>query len=215
MADLLSFFLLLLPLSFAKPVTDGKEFAAVERLQASLAQTTSYEAAFTQTVHSKGMGPEDPSTGTLSVIKPDKLRWEDRTTLVTQILNGDEYWELTENKRRKSRTVTYQKGVRKHLSRTSFSVLSGSGKFQDFYRVKLVSESPTEAVLELVAKALPHESLIAKIDKNGYVLRSLTTETPDSKVVLEFSQVRRNPRFEPERFRYVKQDGDVFQSRKE
>lgn len=213
--NLLALFLLLAPPSFGKTAPGEKESAAIERLQASLAQTTSYEAQFTQTVHSKGMGAEDPSTGTLSVIKPDKLRWEDKTTLVTQILNGDEYWELTENKRRKSRTVTYQKGVRKHLSKTSFSILSGNGKFQDFYVVKLLSESPSEAVLGLTSKAPPHESLIAKIDKNGYVLRSLTTETPDSKVVLEFSQIRRNPRFEPERFRYVKQDGDVFQSRKE
>jgi outer membrane lipoprotein-sorting protein len=215
MMYLLALSLFLAPPSFAKPAPDSKETAAVERLQASLAQTASYEADFTQTVHSKGMGPEDPSSGTLSVIKPDMLRWEDRTSSVTQILNGDEYWELTENKRRKSRTVTYQKGVRKHLAQTSFAVLSGSGKFQDFYKVKLLSESPTEAQLQLIAKAPPHESLIAKIDKNGYVLRSLTTETPDSKVVLEFSQIRRNPRFEPERFRYVKQDGDVFQSRKD
>jgi outer membrane lipoprotein-sorting protein len=213
MMKLLALLLLLAP--FGKTAVKEKESAAIERLQASLAETASYEAEFTQTVHSKGMGPEDPSSGTLSVIKPDKLRWEDRTTFVTQILSGDEYWELTENRRRKSRTVTYQKGVRKRLAKTSFSILSGNGKFQDFYGVKLVSESPTEAVLRLTSKAPPHESLIAKIDKNGYVLRSLTTETPDSKVVLEFSRIRRNPRFEPERFRYVKQDGDVFQSRKE
>jgi outer membrane lipoprotein-sorting protein len=208
--------LCLLPaLIYAKPAAKPTT-AALDRLQASWDETKSFDAEFTQTIHSKGAGlPDEPASGTLSVTKPNQLRWEDRTSKVTQLIDGDEYWEITENRRKKNRTVTYSKGLQKKLGGTAFSILVGKGKFKDFYKVKLVSDTDKEAILSLTPLTETNETLIAKIDKNGYVLRSLTTESPDSKVVLEFSQIRRNPSFEPERFRYVKQASDIFQTRKE
>ncbi len=190
--------------------------AALAKLQASWDETKSYSADFKQTVKSKGTGmDEDPSLGTLSVVKPDKLRWEDKTAHTTQILSGKQHWDIAENARRKSRTVTHRPDVSSLMARSALAILVGAGKFKDFYRVKLVSQNAKEAVLELVPKTDASETLIAKIDKNGYVLRSLTTDSADSKVVVEFSNIQRGAKFEDKLFEYEKRENDVFQTRKD
>lgn len=215
---------LLAPLALAAPKTKASKpkmdpaaaEAALAKLQASWDETRSYQADFTQSVHSKAIIlEEEPVQGTLSVIKPNQLKWEDKTTHVTQLLNGNEYWEITENPRRKSRSVTHRPDVSRSLAKTSLAILVGRGKFQDFYKVKLKSENAKEAVLEMVPKTDSNETLIAKIDKNGYVLRSLTTESQDSRVVVEFKNTQRNPELPETLFQYEKQPNDVFQTKKD
>jgi chaperone LolA len=190
--------------------------SALAKLQASWDETKSYSADFTQTVKSKGTGmDEDPSSGTLSVVKPNKLRWEDKTAHTTQILNGKQHWEISENVRRKSRTVTHRPDVSALMARSALAILAGAGKFKDFYKVKLVSQNAKEAVLELIPKTDASETLIAKIDKNGYVLRSLTTDSADSKVIVEFHNIQRGAKFGDKLFEYEKRENDVFQTRKD
>lgn len=199
--------------------TTSLAFAAadpIDLLQKSWDETKSYRADFTQTVKSKGSGiDEEPTSGTLSVAKPDRLRWEDKTTKTTQLLNGKEYWDISENARRKSRAVNHYPDVSKSVAKSSLQVLAGTGKFKDFYKVKLVSDGPKEAVLQLKPKTDSGETLIAKIDKNGYVLRSLTTDSADSQVVVVFKNVKRNPTFEDKVFKYEAQPNDVLNTRKE
>lgn len=194
---------------------DATPQPSVEALQLNWDTTKSFQADFVQTVKSKGLGmDEEPSSGTVSVVKPGRLRWEDKTNHVTQILNEGKYWEIAENKRRKSRTVTHTPDVSGELSNTAFQVLAGTGKFVEFFRVKLIKETPKEAVLELIPKTKTNETLIAKIDKKGYVLRSLTTNSQDSQVVVTFSNIRRNTDLGDSLFSYEKQENDVFQTRK-
>ncbi len=190
--------------------------ASLDALQSAWDETKSYRADFTQSVHSKAAAlEEDAARGTITVVKPDKLRWEDTTNNTTQLLNGEDYWEITSNPRRKSRTVTHTPKVSAMVGKTALAILTGRGKFKEFYRVKLLEDSPAEARLQLKPKAGGAETLIAKIDKKGYVLRSLTTDSPDSKVVVEFTNIQRNSTFPEKLFCYVKLDGDVFQTRKE
>lgn len=197
------------PLAFGAP-------DPIDLLQKSWDETKSYRADFTQTVKSKGSGmDEEPTSGTLSVVKPDRLRWEDKTSKTTQLLNGKQYWDISENARRKSRTVNHYPDVSKSVAKSSIQVLAGTGKFKDFYKVKLVSDSPKEAVLQLTPKTDSGETLIAKIDKNGYVLRSLTTDSADSQVVVVFKNTKRNARFDAKVFTYEAQPNDVLNTRKE
>jgi chaperone LolA len=189
---------------------------ALAKLQEAWDETKSYQADFTQTVKSKGSGlDEDPSSGTLSVVKPNKLRWEDKTSKASQILNGKQHWEIAENVRRKSRTVTHRADVSGLMARSALAILVGAGKFKDFYNVKLLSQDSKKATLQLIPKTDASETLIAEIDKNGYVLRSLTTDSADSKVVVEFKNIQRNTKFPDKLFEYEKRDGDVFQTRKD
>ncbi|MBY0370190.1 outer membrane lipoprotein carrier protein LolA [bacterium] len=199
----------------AKPaVSQAAADASLENLQASWDKTTSYEADFIQTIKSKTPGlDEEPSRGVIAVEKPLKMRWEDKTAKATQLLNGKEYWEITENTRRKSRAVTHEADVSKNLAKSSLQVLAGTGKFKDFYKVKLVKENEREAVLELIPKAGGNETLTARLDKNGYVLRTLTTESPDSTVTVEFKNIKRNLPFSEKTFRYEKQANDAFEER--
>ncbi len=190
--------------------------AALEKLQTSWKQTQSYQTDFTQTVKSKATAlEEEPSEGTLSVIKPNHLRWEDKTTHITQLLNADSYWEITENPRRKTRSVVERKGVSKSVGKSSLAILLGRGKFEEFYKVRLLSDSKLEAVLQLIPKGDPSETLIAKVDKNGYVLRSLTTDSPDSRIEVLFKNTRRNVDLPESLFQYEKKPNDVFESKKE
>lgn len=189
---------------------------ALDKLQAAWDQTKSYQADFTQNVTSKGSGmQEDPGEGTLTVVKPNRLRWEDRAAHTLQILNGKKHWDIAENVRRKSRTVTHREDISALMAKSALAILAGNGKFKEYYKVKLVSETDKEAVLQLNPKTDTSETLIAKIDKNGYVLRSLTTESSDSKVVVEFKNIKRNATFPDDLFVYKKQENDVFETRKD
>lgn len=202
-------------LSFASAATSAPSAdAALDKLQASWDETKSYEADFIQTVKSKNSGLEDESShGTVKVEKPLRMRWEDKVSHTTQLLNGGEYWEITENARRGSRQVTHSKDVSKSLAKSSLQVLAGNGKLKEFYKVKLARDTDREALLELKPKAGGNETLIAKIDKNGYVLRTLTTESPDSKVVVEFKNIKRNLPFSQNAFQYEKKPNDVYSER--
>jgi chaperone LolA len=210
---------LLLPAALLLAAPSKKQAAAdaaLEKLQSSWDETRSYQADFTQTVQSKATQlMEEPVVGSLAVIKPDRLRWEDKTSQTTQILNGKEYWEISKTPRRPSRTVIYRPDVSRGLGQTSFAILAGKGKFQDFYTVKFKSETPKEAVLQFTPHGETSETLIAKIDKNGYVLRSLTTDSQDSRVVVEFKNIQRNPALDKKLFQYEKEENDVFQTRKD
>lgn len=213
---LLLFWFLFLPLASATPAPDPGKKAGdialgqiIENLQKTWDATKSYETSFKQSVSSKRMGTKDESAGTLSVIKPDKLRWESTTDGSIQIMNGKKLVLIQENRRRKNRVVDMYQDLSKAVDTRPLRFLAGKAKFKDVYNIRLVSQNGTMAELKLVPKEDASETLIAEIDKNSYFLRSLTTDSVDSKVRIDFSGIKTNVTLDDAQFEYKPKQKDV------
>lgn len=204
-----------LPSSAAAP-TPAKESEVyvnevVSKLQKVWDATQSYKAKFKQIIISKRIGTRDENDGTLSVVKPNRLRWESETNGNMQILNGKKLVNIQKNKRRKNRTVDIYSDVKKAMGSTALNFLSGKAKFKELYNVKLVSETPKQAELKLTSKKEGEETLIAEVDKASYLLRSLTTENTDSQVRIEFSDIKTNVPLDDKLFEFKAEPKDIIQ----
>ncbi len=198
--------LFLLPLVlFAKPAP--KE--TINKFQESWDKTKKYSAAFKQTVTSKSMGTKEESEGTLNVIKPGKLRWNSNTDMSSQILNGNTFTSLRLNQRKKTRTVDIYKDISKIVDMKALGFLAGNVKFEQVYKIELLSQTPEIINLKLSPKEKKDEYYIAEIAKKSYVLSGLTTETPDSTVKMSFSGVEINPVIDEKIFEYEASPNDI------
>ncbi len=190
----------------AKPEPPGK---TLDRLQKAWDAAETYEAAFHQTVFSKRLGTRDESSGTLSVVKPSKLRWDSKTDGTVQIMNANQLVVIAKNKRRGTTVVDVYKDLSKVMNSKPLSFLSGKAKFGDMYRVELLSETPAMAEMRFTPKTDSAETLVAEIDKESYLLRSLTSETVDSRVRTEFSGTKTNVKLEDKLFEYKPNASDI------
>jgi outer membrane lipoprotein-sorting protein len=193
----------------AKPASAVTLNQIVDKLQDVWDKTHSYQTEFKQVVFAKRLGTRDESEGTLYVIKPDKLRWESKTDGSIQIMNGRKLILIEENRRRGTRTVDIYKDVAKAVDAKPLKFLAGKAKFRDVYSIMLISDTESGAELKLIPKDDSTESLIAEIDKSSYLLRSLTTDSPDSRVRVDFSGIKTNIEISHEQFEYKSSPKDV------
>ncbi len=184
-----------------KPVA-GLAGPLVERLQTSWDEAKSYKAKFKQVLFYKRMGTREESVGTLYVSKPGKMRWESDTDGVVQIMNGKKLWVIKPNKRRGIQIVDVFSDLKKIMDPRPLAFLSGTGKFKELYEVELISENAKLAELKFFPKTAATDSLIAEIDKESYLLRSLTTDSSDSRARTEFTHTEVNPSLDEKLFEY-------------
>lgn len=174
-----------------------------------------FRADFTQSVYSKQLGlPPDDTEGALYLIRPDKLRWETKADGSFQILKGRELTIVRPNARRGNSSVEVYKDVNLIADTRLLKFLTGGAKFDSVYKIAILSETPEKAELKFVPKRgqkdSPPDTYIAEIDKNGYLLVSLTTETADSKVVVKFRDIKTNPEaVEETLFTYTPKEKDT------
>lgn len=181
----------------------------LEKLQKAWDAAETYQASFKQVVFAKRLGTRDETQGTLSVVKPNKLRWESTTDGTVQIMNGKQLFVVQPNKRRGTTVVDIYHDISKAMDPKPLSFLSGKAKFRDIYRVELLSETPKVAEMKFIPKHDSSESLVAEIDKSSYLLRSLTSETVDSRVRTEFSGTKTNVKLEDKLFEYKPKETDI------
>jgi outer membrane lipoprotein-sorting protein len=194
----------------SKPSTDVTSEQAIDKLQKNWDQTASYQADFKQVIFAKGIGTRDESSGTVYVVKPSKLRWETPETGSTEILNGNKLYLIQEKQRRKTREVDVFPDVSKAVDGNSLSFLAGKAKFRDRYNVELLSEDSKQAQVKLTPKKGDGETLIAEIDKASYVLRSLTSESVDTRVRIDFSNVKANAELDDKLFNFKPKSTDII-----
>ena len=185
----------------------------LQKFQGTWDGTKSYQATFHQTVKAKQMGTEDKSEGVIYVQKPDQLRWESATDNSIQILSHNTLTSIQINAKRGTRTVNILKNVNKTVDSKALSFLAGRAKFSDLYRAKLVSETPKVARLKLTPiKGKAEETYIAEINKESYFLTSLTTEAPDSIVIMEFADIKPNLKLDETLFEFKPEAKDVIRN---
>jgi len=195
--------------------SEGTKLAAglvgplVEKLQTSWDEAKSYKAKFKQVLFYKRMGTREETVGTLYVAKPGKMRWESDTDGVIQIMNGKKLWVIKPNKRRGIQVVDVFSDLKKIMDPRPLSFLSGTGKLKDLYETELLKETGTLAEIKFFPKTAATDSLIAEIDKESYLLRSLTTDSSDSRARTEFTHTEVNPTLEEKLFEYKVLPTDV------
>ncbi len=183
--------------------------AIIDGLQKTWDAAKTYEAKFKQKVTAKHLGTEDESEGTVSVSKPNRLRWVSSTDDSVQILNGNKLTNIRHNKRRQTTEVDIYAQAGKAVDSKLLKFLSGKAKFKTLYQFELTSETPEIAAIKFVGKAGDGESLIAEIDKKSYVLRSLTSDSSDNLVRIDFADIRTNVKLDAKLFEYQPKKSDV------
>ena len=181
----------------------------VEKLQKTWDSAKTYQADFKQILFYKRMGTREETTGTLFVSKPGKLRWESKTDGQIQIMNGKQLWVIKPNKRRGIQVVDIYRDLKKVVDPKPMAFLSGTGKFKELYEMELLQENGKMAEVKFFPKAQSSDSLIAEIDKESYGLRSLTTDSPDSRARTEFNNTKVNPTLDDKLFEYKVLPTDV------
>ena len=169
----------------------------------------SYQVKFKQVVLGKRLGSREEASGTMSVVKPGRLRWESSSDGNTEILNGNKFINIHENRRRKSRTVDIYKDVSKQMDAGTLNFLAGKIKFKEWYRSEIVTETAEKIEVKLVPRSGVGDSYVAEFDKASYLLRALTTENSENKVRIDFLETHTNVELEDKLFEYKPNPKDV------
>lgn len=209
MRALCSLLLYCLPLLAAPAAKPNPALPVVDKMQTTWDAAKTYEAKFKQKVTAKRMGTEDESEGTVVVSKPNRLRWVSVTDGTFQILNGNRLTAVRENKRRQITEVDIYAKAGKSIDSKLLKFLAGKAQFKTLYRFELESETPEIATIKFHGKSGDAETLIAEIDKNSYLLRSLTTDSEDNRVRVEFTEIKTNVKLDPKLFEYQPKKTDV------
>lgn len=210
-------FLSFLTLAAEKPKakTDAAGLSQIiDKLQAKWDEAKTYSARFNQVVSAKRMGTRDETQGIVYVSKPNRLRWVSETDNVIQILNGNTMTFVTENPRRKTTEVDIYSDASKAMDSKVLKFLSGKAQFKSLYKFKLESETPEIAKIKFAAKDDDPDTLVAEVDKKSYLLRSLTTDSPDNRVRIDFSDIRLNVKLDGKLFEYKPKKSDVVRRQK-
>lgn len=187
----------------------GSAETILAKFQQTWDNTATYQATFKQTVFSKQMGTSDLSEGELYVEKPSRLRWDTRSEGSLQILNGKTLTNVQTNARRKNRVVDIYRDVSKVLGSAPLKFLSGKAKFKDIYQIKLIAQTPEVAEMKLTPKGKGEDSLVVAVDKKSFFLKSLTTESVDSRVKIEFFDIKTNVKLDEKLFAFQPEAKDI------
>lgn len=187
----------------------------IGKMQTAWDEVKTFKAKFKQEVFSKQVGGEaDVSEGTLAISKPSLLRWESETEHTLTLVTDKELTVVKKGLRKGTVTVDIHKKRKQAFIPKSLSFLTGKGKFKALYKYELIEENDKSAKLKLTAKDRPKdaeaESYIAEINKDSYLLRALTTETVDTRVITSFTDIEVNPKLGSELFQYKPQPTDII-----
>lgn len=187
----------------------------INKMQSAWDEVKTFKAKFKQEVFSKQLGGEpDTSEGTLAISKPSLLRWESETEGTLSLVTDKDLTVVKKGLRKGTVTVDIYKKRKQAFIPKSLSFLTGKGKFKALYKYELIEENDKSAKLKLTPKDVPKgetgESYIAEINKDSYLLRALTTETVDTRVVTSFTEIEVNPKLGSELFQYKPQPTDII-----
>jgi len=203
------YFLLVLLLGTHSAIGGTKAFEALQKLQKSWDTIRTFQASFTQVVFAKRLGTRDESQGVVYILKPNKFRWESTSDDSFQIMNGNQLTSVQTNKRRGTRFVDVYHDISKVVDAKPMNFLAGKIKFAELYEAKLLSETEKLLELKLTPKGGAEETYIAEIDKGSYLFHALTTDSVDTRVRMEFSNIKTNLKLNGKLFEFKPTSQDV------
>lgn len=183
----------------------------LEKFQKNFEKTTSFQAQFEQSVYSTAFQTTDSSEGEISVIKPDKFRWESRTEGFLQIISGKKMWYVELKARNGKNVVTFYKDFTKKADPKFLEFLTGKLKIDAHFTWTLLEDQKDRSSFRLTPKKKGEETYVAEIEKSGYSLSALSYETAETKTRVVFKNFKQNPELKASLFEYSITKADIVQ----
>lgn len=187
----------------------SKEAATIDSIQKAWDQVSSYQAEFKQVIKSKTLGTQEGSEGRFFVVKPGKLRWEPSVGGTIQILNGNEFWQLRQSKRRKQTQVDHYADISKLVDLRSLTFLSGKINIRKSYKYKILKDDSSSVFLALSPLEGVGDTILAEILKPSYLLGALKLESPESETRIDFKNIQTNVSLKDSLFTYQPSPQDI------
>jgi len=173
---------------------------AVARVDAYLASLKTLSADFAQVVRNRDGQVVDRASGTLSLSRPDRFRWDYRQPyLQTIVADGERLWLYDSDLEQ----VTVR-ALEAGLGSTPAMLLSGSGKVGDaFTSLALEREGEwTWARLRPKQESSDFDRVGLAFDARGELAAMELRDKLGQATVIEFGNVRRNPALDMALFRF-------------
>jgi len=182
----------------AAPAQDKGE--AATRVDAYLASVKTLSADFAQVVRNRDGQVVDRASGTLSLSRPNRFRWDYRQPyLQTIVADGERLWLYDSDLEQ----VTVR-ALEAGLGSTPAMLLSGSGKVTDaFTSVALERQGEwTWARLRPRQEGSDFDAVALAFDARGELAAMELRDKLGQATVIEFGNVRRNPSLDQALFRF-------------
>ena len=184
---------------------------SVEQLRTFLAQTQSARGEFTQKVSGRNAAAAKASSGNFAFQRPGKFRWTyDKPFEQVIVADGDKLYLYDKDLNQ----VTVKK-LGAALPASPASILFGSNDFERDFEVKDagVRDGVSWVAATPRAKDTPFERIEIGL-RDGQLAGMLLRDTFGQTSNLMFTKVERNPKVEPELFRFTPPKGaDVLEDR--
>ena len=173
---------------------------AAGRVDAYLASVKTLSADFTQVVRNRDGQVVDRASGTLSLSRPDRFRWDYRQPyLQTIVADGERLWLYDSDLEQ----VTVR-ALEAGLGSTPAMLLSGSRKVGDAFASVAVERLGdwTWTRLRPRQEGSDFEFVALAFDARGELAAMELRDKLGQATVIEFGNVRRNPSLDPGLFRF-------------
>jgi outer membrane lipoprotein carrier protein len=182
-------------------------FAAdsVARVDAYLASLKTLTAAFVQVVQDKQGQVTERATGTLSISRPNRFRWDYREPYAQSIVaDGSKLWLYDPDLEQ----VTVR-SLEQGLGSTPAMLLSGSGRVADAFTAGPVDRQPGRTWSRLVpkTKGSDFERVSLGFDDRDELVAMELVDKLGQTTTIEFAQVRRGAKLDESLFRFVPPQG--------
>jgi outer membrane lipoprotein carrier protein len=178
--------------------------AGYRKLESFLKDTTGFEAQFTQVQRDHSGKVIDRSSGTLSLQRPNRFRWDYREPHPQVIVaDGSRIWLYDPDLEQ----VTVRK-FDTSLAATPAMLLSGEGNIRDNFKLEHAEQKGNSVWLTFSPKRSDTDFKSVKLGFDGDTLRVLElADKLGQTTEVEFEQVKRNPTFDAGRFVFTPPPG--------
>jgi outer membrane lipoprotein carrier protein len=185
----------LAPVALAQGASD-----AVTRVDAYLATVNTLTANFSQLVRNRDNAVVDRASGTLSLSRPDRFRWDyQQPYLQTIVADGKRLWLYDSDLEQ----VTVR-ALEQGLGSTPAMLLSGYGKVGDAFTSLAVQQQGDWTWCRLQPKQAgsDFEQVSLAFDRKGELAAMELGDKLGQTTVIEFGALRRNPPLDQRLFRF-------------
>jgi outer membrane lipoprotein carrier protein len=173
---------------------------AVSRVEAYLASLNTLAADFSQVVRNRDGQIVDRASGTLSLSRPDRFRWDyEKPYLQTIVADGKQLWLYDSDLEQ----VTVR-ALAQGLGSTPAMLLSGSGKVGDAFSSAGVQRMGDWTWYRLAPKqpGSDFEQVSLALDRKGELAAMELRDKLGQVTVIEFGGLRRNVALDQRLFRF-------------
>lgn len=185
--------------------TAGADTGSLERVESYLEQLHTLTADFLQVVRDRDGQITDRATGTLSLARPDRFRWDYREPYVqTIVADGRRLW-LYDSDLEQVTVRTLEAG----LGSTPATLLSGSGKVGDSFTAGAIERDGDRTWCRLLPKAAvsDFERVSLAFDGRGELAAMELLDKLGQSTEIDFENVRRNRPVDEKLFLFVPPKG--------